>query len=96
MDERETAVSTILRHAAETHHVVYAISDGADEDWASWYAEWLISLSELPKVLGATPVRSHLVHQLVQLEQAHDPAAGRWEDVYAASIVARFGAAASS
>lgn len=26
---------------------VYRIVDGADPDWASWYADWLVNLSEL-------------------------------------------------
>jgi hypothetical protein len=41
-------VSGLLHEAGETHHRVYRIVDGADDDWASWYAQWLIDLSELP------------------------------------------------
>jgi hypothetical protein len=41
MDERSTKVSELLHEAAETHHQVFRISDGADDDWASWYAQWL-------------------------------------------------------
>src|SRR5438094_4764068 len=39
-------VGALLHEAAETHHQVFRITDGADEDWASWYADWLIKLSE--------------------------------------------------
>ena len=49
MDERQTRVSDLLHEAAETHHRVFRISDGADDDWASWYAQWLVTLSELPE-----------------------------------------------
>ena len=56
------SIADLLHEAAETHHVVYRIVDGDDPDWASWYAEWLLTLSELPQLLGSTPVRSHLVH----------------------------------
>ena len=59
------ALTDLLHEAAETHHTVYRIVDGDDPDWASWYADWLIDLSELPELLGAKPVRSHLVHALV-------------------------------
>jgi hypothetical protein len=62
-------VSALLHEVAETHHVVYRIVDGDDPDWASWYADWLLQLSELPAILGAKPVRSHLVHALVQLDR---------------------------
>ena len=51
-------VSALLHEVGETHHRVFRIVDGADDDWASWYAQWLIDLSELPDLLGARPVRS--------------------------------------
>jgi len=41
-------VAELLHEAAETHHTVYRITDGDDPDWASWYADWLLDLSELP------------------------------------------------
>ena len=47
-------ISGLLHEAGETHHRVYRIVDGADDDWASWYAQWLIGLSELPDLLGAS------------------------------------------
>jgi hypothetical protein len=52
--------------AAETHHQVFRITDGADDDWASWYAQWLVTRSELPQVLGGTVVRSELTYLLVR------------------------------
>jgi hypothetical protein len=92
MDERTQHVSDLLHEASEVHHVVYRITDGADDDWASFYADWLIDHSELPEAVGKPPTRSHLVHELVESERALDEAsAARWEDVYAKRIVARFG-----
>ena len=64
-------VADLLQEAAETHHRVYRITDGTDDDWASWYADWLLTLSELPELLATRPVRSHLVHALVQLDRDH-------------------------
>jgi len=95
-EDREQRIAELLREVAETHHVVYRITDGDDPDWASWYASWLLELSELPDVLGATPARSHLVHALVQLERDYTAAAPAepWEKVYAAELVARFAASA--
>jgi hypothetical protein len=93
MDERTSKVAELLHEAAETHHIVYRITDGTDEDWASWYADWLLRLSELPDLLGSAPVRSHLVHQLVQLDQDYTSASSddRWEDFYARELISRFG-----
>ena len=92
MDERTQRISELLHEAGEVHHVVYRISDGADDDWASFYADWLIDHSELPEALGAAPVRSHLVHELVESERAlaeTEPSV-RWEDFYAQRIMDRF------
>jgi hypothetical protein len=85
-------IASLLHEAAETHHVVYRITDGDDPDWASWYAAWLLELSELPELLGARPVRSQLVHALVQLDHDHTASGSseRWEDVYARGLVGRF------
>ena len=84
-------VGQILHQAAETHHTVYAITDGVDDDWATWYSEWLTSLSELPDLLGGV-VRSELTYMLVLLDEEYlreDPGVG-WEQYYAAQLVARF------
>jgi hypothetical protein len=88
-----SAIADLLHEAAETHHVVYRITDGDDPDWASWYADWLLAHSELPGLLGAAPVRSHLVHALVELDRAYvsAPQERRWEDVYADALVEEFG-----
>jgi hypothetical protein len=88
-------IAALLHEASETHHVVYRIVDGDDPDWASWYADWLLDLSELPQLLGsAPPVRSHLVHALVQLDRDYtaESREERWEDWYAERLLAEFGA----
>jgi hypothetical protein len=89
-DDRGRRISELLHEAAETHHVVYRITDGDDPDWASWYASWLVELSELPELLAMRPVRSHLVHALVQLEREYTAAQpdARWEDWYAERLAA--------
>lgn len=87
-------IADLLHEAAETHHVVYRITDGDDLDWASWYASWLVDLSELPDLLGERPVRSHLVHALVELDREYAAAkpSERWEDWYAARLAERLAA----
>jgi len=89
-------IADLLHEAAETHHVVYRITDGDDPDWASWYASWLVDLSELPDLFGEQPVRSrsHLVHALVELDREYSAAqpAERWEDWYAARLAERLAA----
>jgi hypothetical protein len=89
-----TTVSELLHEAAESHHVVYRITDGEDPDWASWYGDWLINLSELPDMLGRKPVRSELVYMLVALDQEYtdESPAERWEDHYARRLLDHFSA----
>jgi len=86
-------LAALLQEAAETHHRVYRITDGADDDWASWYANWLLTLSELPAVLATRPVRSHLVHALVQLDRDYAAATSNetWPDFYARHLRLSFG-----
>ena len=91
MNDRAATIAELLHEAAETHHAVYRITDGEDPDWASWYTDWLLDLSELPALLGERPVRSHLVHALVELDREHTASGSseRWEDAYARGLVVR-------
>ena len=90
-------ISSLLHEAGETHHQVFRIVDGADDDWASWYAQWLIELSELPGLLGRRPVRSELIYVLVDLDKHYvaDNPAEPWEQYYARRILSHFGPSAS-
>jgi hypothetical protein len=92
MDRDTDRVATLLHEAADTHHRVYRIVDGEDPDWASWYADWLIKLSELPGLLGVTPVRSELVYLLVRLDKEYTgkPPDQPWESYYAREIRGHF------
>jgi hypothetical protein len=93
--DKDDPLAALLEEAAETHHHVYRITDGVDDDWASWYADWLLNLSELVQVLGARPIRSHLVHALVQLDRDHASANSdeRWQQYYARHMRQWFGSA---
>jgi hypothetical protein len=83
------AVTALLREVGDLHHRVYRITDGEHADWATWYATWLVELSELPQLLGCVVVRSDLVHLLVEL--GREPDDGQpWALTYARRIVERF------
>jgi hypothetical protein len=92
VDEPAERLAAILHEAAETHHRVYRIVDGEDADWASWYADWLIRLSELPAIVGVMPVRSELVYLLVRLDKEYtaERRDERWEAYYARAILDHF------
>jgi hypothetical protein len=88
-DGRIARLSELLHEAAETHHQVFRISDGADDDWATWYSDWLVNLSELPELVGAEVVRSQLTYLLVRLDREYGERSPgpRWEDWYAGELV---------
>jgi len=92
MEAQVTKVAELLHEAAETHHRVYRIVDGDDDDWATWYGDWLVRLSELPRLLDRQPVRSELVYLLVGLDKEYvqRTPAETWESYYARRIVEHF------
>ena len=92
VDDRIDRVAELPHEAGETHHRVYRIVDGDDPDWASWYAEWLRDLPELPQILGAPPVRSELVWLLVTLDQEYTKASPStpWPRWYAERVLEHF------
>jgi hypothetical protein len=92
MDKRVQRIGDVLHEASETHRRVYRIVNGADDDWASWYADWLINLSELPDLLETTPVRSELVYELVGSDKEYTAKAPaeRWESFYAQRLLGSF------
>jgi len=85
-------IAALLREAAETHHTVYRIVDGEDPDWATWYSDWLVRLSELPQLLRSTLVRSELTHVLVALDRDYtrQKPGEPWERYYARQLVEHF------
>lgn len=92
MDERAGRVAALLREAGEVHHAVWRLKDGDDPDWPTWYADWLVNLSELPEILGTTPVRGELTWLLVQLDKdfSAEGSSEDWQDWYAPRIVEHF------
>ena len=91
-------VAALLHEAGETHHRVYRIVDGADPDWASWYAAWLVHLSELPAILKGSPVRSELIYMLVKLDRDFNESKSNepWERFYARRLIEHFQPARAS
>jgi hypothetical protein len=92
VSDKAPKIAALLHEAGETHHQVYRIVDGADDDWASWYAEWLLNLSELPDLLGTRPVRSELIFCLVGLDKEYTAASSSepWPEYYAVRLLHRF------
>ena len=86
------SISSHLHEAGETHHQVSRVVDGADDDWASWHADWLVHLSKLPDVLRLKPVRNELTNLLVSLDKQYtaEQPVEPWEAYYAHRIADHF------
>ncbi|HEX3317050.1 MAG TPA: hypothetical protein VHR88_03460 [Solirubrobacteraceae bacterium] len=85
-------IAALLSEVSETHHTVYRITDGEDADWATFYADWLVRLSELGDLLGTTPVRSELTWLLVGLDRgyAQQGSGEPWPHWYATRLAEHF------
>ena len=64
-------IAKLLNEAGEVHHVYFGDVDGIDDDWASFYSEWLLTRSKFPSLVGRPPVRSHLTRDLVILDDQY-------------------------
>jgi hypothetical protein len=85
-------IAALLNEVSETHHAVYRVTDGDDPDWATFYANWLVELSELDQALGTKPVRSELTYMLVRLdkEYAEQSPDEPWAQWYTARLAEHF------
>jgi hypothetical protein len=88
-----TQVAALLQKVGEVHHMVFADTDGNDDDWATFYSDWLLAHSALPRLLAQRPVRSHLTALLVDLDAQYTKLApaGPWPAWYAERLIAKYG-----
>jgi len=86
-------IAGLLHQVGEVHHQVFADTDGNDEDWATFYSDWLLSHSNLRKLLGRAPVRSHLTRDLVELDEHYtmQNPPDQWPAWYAQRLIAKYG-----
>ncbi|HEY2475863.1 MAG TPA: hypothetical protein VGI19_13830 [Candidatus Cybelea sp.] len=92
MNDNAFKLAEILHQVGEVHHSVFADTDGNDDDWATFYSDWLLHHSALPKLLARCPVRSHLTRDLVELDEqyASQKGADPWSAWYAERLVAKY------
>ena len=89
IDERELA--RLIAATGRAHHAAFAASDGADPDWALWYAGHL--QATVWDRLGSVPSRSELTYLIVAAERAYGEAGdgrGDWPTFYAGHILANY------
>jgi NAD(P)H-hydrate epimerase len=92
-DDNAMKIANLLHQAGEVHHQVFADTDGSDDDWATFYSDWLLAHSDLPSLLGRRPVRSHLTRDLVELDAEYTSRATSdpWPEWYAQRLLKKYG-----
>jgi NAD(P)H-hydrate epimerase len=90
--DRVEQVAELLHQAGEIHHAVFVDTEGADDDWASFYSDWLLAHSPLPELLGRAPVRSHLTRDLVVYDEQYtaEHPVEAWHRWYASKLIATY------
>ena len=92
-EDRVQEIADLLHEAGEVHHVYFADVDGVDDDWATFYSEWLLHRTRFPHILSRVPIRSGLTRDLVSLDEEYQAAstADPWPKWYAERLIAKYG-----
>ncbi len=92
-NDKLTEIADLLHEAGEVHHVYYADVDGNDDDWATFYSEWLLTRTRFPQLFARRPVRSGLTRDLVVLDEEYllSSACDPWPAFYARNLVQKYG-----
>lgn len=87
--ERIEKLAELLQQTSEAHREAYAESDGADPEWATWFAGQLAE--GFNALLGSELSESRIAGLLTEAEQEHlMTAPGReWPGYYAEFFIAR-------
>lgn len=92
-DSATSRIAALLHQVGEVHHQVFADTDGADDDWATFYSDWLLHHSNFAALLGTAPIRSHLTRDLVEFDEqyARESPSDPWPLWYATKLVEKYG-----
>lgn len=90
MDEAITKLAELFMETGHAHHQAYIETDGADPDWAVWYADYLYD--KLPDHLGVQPHKSEIIYLLMRLSyvQPMDAPSAKWPRYYAKWLLERY------
>jgi hypothetical protein len=87
MEEKAAALAELLRQTRHAHHQAYLATNGADPDWPTWYADYLVD--NLPSHLGVRLNKEDIANFLVLLDDQHksqSPGAD-WTQFYARAFL---------
>lgn len=82
------ALADLFMKTGKAHHHAYIETDGADPEWALWYASYLEK--PLSDLLGTSFTQSKIVYELVRLDETTDTRESPWPNVYATDLVKKY------
>ena len=90
MENKIQAIAELLQETGHAHHQAYIETNGADDDWPIWYADYLVD--KLGEKLDATFTRTQIVVLLVELDRQQKVTAPgtNWMRFYAKELVNRY------
>ena len=90
MEDNIQILINLLQETGQAHHQAFIETDGADDDWAIWYADYLFG--KINDKLNISLTHTQLVAILVELDQlyqANKPDT-HWTRFYATELINRF------
>ncbi len=80
----------LFEQTGKAHHKAFIETDGADDEWPLWYADYL--KDKLSKKLGASFTKSELVYMLIvaDRERASEAPGAPWPRYYANFFIDRY------
>ncbi|NDJ53106.1 MAG: hypothetical protein GYB68_08500 [Chloroflexi bacterium] len=90
MDDLKKKLADLFMETGHAHHQAYIETDGADPEWALWYADYLID--KLPAKLEIEMTKSELIYVLwkLSLEQPLQGPETPWPEYYAQDLIERY------
>jgi hypothetical protein len=91
-EDAATKLAELIDKAGEIHHMVFSDTDGSDDDWATFYSDWLLTHGNIAAMLARRPIRSHLTRDLVELDEEYTAASPSepWPSWYARRLMAKY------
>ena len=89
-DKLTDELANLLNETAEAHHKAFATTNGVDDEWPIWYADYL--LDKMRIILNSKFTKCELIYILVSAEKENGLLApgAYWPRFYANFIVSRY------
>jgi hypothetical protein len=91
MNDLTDQLTALFQETGRAHHQAYIATDGRDEEWPMWYADYLGE--RLSDLLGVNFTKSEVVYLMVLLNRDQTEKAPRedWTQYYARYFAQRYG-----